>query len=220
MTDIFTEVEEDLRRERAKRLWDRYGWIVTAMLLLAVGGTGGWQAWKWYEAREAAAASTRYLAAVRAAEQNRPEAALEGFSALLRDAPSGYRLLARFQEAAMQAKAGQMDTATALWDQLAGDQATPPPYRDLATLLSVLHRLDTAEPAALSARLAPLDRPDGPFRFSARELQAALAARQNDRARAVTILRALTEAEDAPVALRNRAAEALVALGAETQAGG
>jgi len=220
LADIFTEVEEDLRRERAKRLWDRYGWIVTAVLLLAVTGTGGFQAWKWYEARKAAEASSRYLAAVRAVEEDRTGPAMEGFAGVIQDAPAGYRLLARFQEAALHARGGQRETAIALWTQMERDGATPQPYRELATLLSVMHQIDTGDPAALAARLAPLDRPDGAFRFSARELQAALADRQQDRARAVTILRSLAEAEDAPNALRNRASEALSSLSADRAPGG
>lgn len=219
MTDIFTEVEEDLRRERAKRLWDRYGWLVTAVLLLAVAGTGGFQAWRWYEAREAAAASTRYLAAVRAAEEQRPGPALEGFAAVIQDAPAGYRMLARFQEAALHARAGDRETALALWTQIEREGATPEPYRELATLLSVMHQIDDGEPAALAGRLAPLDRPDGPFRFSARELQAALAKRQQDRARATAILRSLAEAADAPQALRSRAAEALTSIDTDRASG-
>lgn len=219
MTDIFTEVEEDLRRERAKRLWDRYGWIATAALLAVVLGTAGWQGWKWHQAREAAAAATRYLAAMQAAEANRPAEAAGDFATLLRDAPAGYRLLARFQEAAARARAGERDIALAMWDQLAADGATPQPYRDLAALMSVLHQADTGDPAALSARLSGLDRPDGAFRFSARELQAVLAERQGQRERAVTILRSLAEAADAPVAMRARASETLGALTGATPAG-
>lgn len=220
LTDIFTEVEEDLRRERAKRLWDRYGWLVTALLLVAVAGTGGYQGWRWYEAREAAQASTRYLAALRAAEEQRADVALEGFAGLTRASPAGYRLLARLQEAAIRAREGQVETAISLWEQLARDSTVPEPYRDLAVLLAVMHQIDSGEPAALAERLSPLDRPDGTFRFSARELQALLAERQQDRTRAVTILRNLADAADAPMALRNRAVEALTSLGTDRASGG
>jgi hypothetical protein len=219
LVDIFTEVEEDLRRERAKRLWDRYGWIATALLLAIVAGTAGYQGWRWYQAREAAAASERFLGAVRAAEGNETARAIEGFATLTREAPGGYRMLARFQEAGVRAKAGEREIAVGLWDQLAADPATPQPYRDLAALLAVMHRIDGGDPAALTARLAALDRPDGAFRFSARELLAVLAEKQGERDRAVTILRALASAPDAPTALRTRATEMLGALGGAQPAG-
>lgn len=219
MTDIFTEVEEDLRREKAKRLWDRYGWIATTLVVAIVLGTGAFQGWRWYQAREAAAAAERFLAATRAAEANNTEAALADLAPLAQSGPGGYRLLARLQEAGLRARAGEREAAIRLWEGIAADSSTPAPYRDLALLLSVLHSIDGGDPAALTARLMPLDRPDGAFRYSARELLAAIAMKQGERDRAITILRALAAAEDAPTALRNRAAETLGALGSPAQAG-
>ena len=219
MTDIFTEVEEELRRERVKRLWERYGWVATAALLLLVVGIAAWQGLRWYEAREAAEASARYLAAMRAAEANDMAAAASAFASLGKESPQGYRLLARFQEAAARARSGEREVALAIWDRLAADSATPQPYRDLASLLWVLHQVDDGDPASLSARLSSLDRPDGAFRFSARELEALLAERQGQRERAVALLRGLAEAADAPLAMRARASEALGALTGSASAG-
>ncbi len=219
MTDIFTEVEEDLRREKAKRLWDRYGWIATTLVVAIVLGTGAFQGWRWYEAREAAAAADRFLAATRAAEANDTEGALAGLAPLASSGPGGYRLLARMQEAGLRARAGEREAAIRLWEGIAADAATPSPYRDLAVLLSVLHSIDVGDAAAMTARLVPLDRPDGAFRYSARELLAAIAVKQGERERAITILRGLAAAEDAPNALRSRAAETLGALGSPAPAG-
>ena len=36
MADIFTEVEEDLRRDRAKQLWTRYGRYFVALAVVAI----------------------------------------------------------------------------------------------------------------------------------------------------------------------------------------
>ena len=44
MADIFNEVEQDLRREQMKRLWDRIGIYVIAVAVLVVAITGGWRA--------------------------------------------------------------------------------------------------------------------------------------------------------------------------------
>lgn len=219
MTDIFTEVEEDLRREKAKRLWDRYGWIATTLVVAVVLGTAAFQGWRWYQAREAAAAAERFLAATRAAEANDTEAAIAGLVPLAQSGPGGYRLLARLQEAGLRARAGEREAAIRLWDGIAADTATPAPYRDLAVLLAVLHGIDGGDAAALTARLIPLDRPDGAFRHSARELLAVIAVKQGERDRAITILRGLAAAEDAPQAMRTRAAETLGALGSPAQAG-
>lgn len=46
MVDIFDEVDEDLRAERAQALLKRYGGLLIALALLTIGAAGGWQAWR------------------------------------------------------------------------------------------------------------------------------------------------------------------------------
>ncbi|MFQ3622564.1 MAG: tetratricopeptide repeat protein [Acetobacteraceae bacterium] len=213
MADIFDEIEEDLRKERARRLWDRYAWIVltaAGALLLAIAG---WQGWRWYERTERTRAADRFAAAATTAARGDTAAAIDAFAALARDAPAGYRLLARFQEAAGRGAAGDPDAAVGLYESIAADGGVPALYRDLAVLLSVMHQADRADPAALAQRLSPLAAEGAPWRHSARELQAVLAARRGDRAEAATLLRALAADPAAPDGARRRAGELLGALG-------
>jgi hypothetical protein len=213
LADIFDEIEEDLRKERAKKLWDRYGWIVLVAAGAVVLGVAGWRGWQWHQAREAAAAADRFLAAAATADQGEARAAIDTFAELSRDAPAGYRVLARLREAAAKAKAGETAEAVVLYEALAGDASAPPLYREVATLLAVMHQIDQSDPAALAQRLAPLAAPGAAFRFSAQELQAVLALRRGDREGARTLLEALAGNEAAPQGVRRRAGEMLGALG-------
>jgi hypothetical protein len=213
LADIFDEIEEDLRKERAKKLWDRYGWIVLVAAGAIVLGIAGWRGWQWYQHREAAAAANRFLAAASAADRGEPAAAAEAFAALSAEAPAGYRLLARLREAGAKARLGQAEEAVALYDSVAADSAAPPLYRDLAALLSVLHQADRGDPRALADRLAPLAAEGAPFRHSAQELQAVLAERRGDRAEARRLLEALSQDRSAPEGVRRRAGQMLAALG-------
>ena len=52
MADIFDEVNEDLRAERAKQFALRYGWLAALLAALLVGGVGAWQGWRWYHGRQ------------------------------------------------------------------------------------------------------------------------------------------------------------------------
>ncbi len=45
MSDIFREVDEDLRREQFKRLWDRFGTYVIGLAVLIVVVTAGYRGW-------------------------------------------------------------------------------------------------------------------------------------------------------------------------------
>ena len=68
MVDIFDEVDEELRAERAQQLLKRYGWLIVAGALAIVGAAAGWQGWRWYEARQDQAAAVEYLTAMNLAD--------------------------------------------------------------------------------------------------------------------------------------------------------
>ena len=43
MSDIFQEVDEEVRRERLEQLWKRYGIYIIAAVLLVLACVGGWR---------------------------------------------------------------------------------------------------------------------------------------------------------------------------------
>ena len=60
MTDIFSEVEEDVRKERWEQLWKRYGVYVIGVATAVIVGVVGWQAWENYELAGRQEASVRF----------------------------------------------------------------------------------------------------------------------------------------------------------------
>lgn len=215
LSDIFQEVQEDLRAERAKRFWQRWGVVLGVVAVLIAAAVGGWQAWRWNEARQADAASIAFAAAQRSVEGDNPDfaAAARRFADLAAQSPAGYRILARLRAAALLAEAGDRAGALALWDEVSRDSAADSLWRGHASLMWALHGIATQDPAALSARLAPLAADGSPWRASARELQALLALRTGDRAAAERLLRALAEDEAAPEGIRSRARRIVAGLG-------
>ncbi len=63
MSDIFQEVEEDVRRERYEQLWKKYGNYMVAAAIVVVMAVGGYQLWKTYDLRQREQISDRYQAA-------------------------------------------------------------------------------------------------------------------------------------------------------------
>lgn len=214
MPDIFDEVREDLRAERARQLGMRYGGALAAVALVAVLGVAGWQGWRWYQNREAQAAANAFLVVHRETEQQGADlkAAAARFEDIASRAPDGYRILARLRAAALKSETGDLPGALADWDAVANDRAADPLYRDLASLTWVLHGLDSQDPALLAARITPLTGDASPWRASARELQALVALRQGQAAEARRILEGLTADTAAPQALRDRATRVLAQL--------
>lgn len=213
VADIFDEVAEDLRAERMKRLLTRYGGLFLGAMLLVVGAAGGWQGWRWWQDRTAAAVAASYLGAANAAAAQGADlkAAAGRFGGIAATAPPGYRTLARLREAALLAEAGDLPGALAGYDLLARDPATEPLYRDLATLLWGLRSLDSGEPAAIEARLAPLA--TGPWRGPAQEVRALAALRRGATEEARGLLTALSADREAPQGVRERAGRLLAGLG-------
>ncbi len=207
MPDIFDEVAEDLRAERNARLARRYGGVALGAALLVLAGTAGMQGWRWWQTRQAEAAAATYLTLHRTTEREGADlaAAATGFTRLAGDSPEGYAALARLRAAALRAETGDLPGATALWDAVAGDGGVDPLYRDLATLLAVMHGIEAGDPAALAARLQPLLAEGNPWRASAREAAALIALRRGDAAEARRLYQALAQDAATPPGLRERA---------------
>jgi hypothetical protein len=220
VVDIFDEVDEELRAERAQQLLKRYGGVIIAFAVAVVGVAAGWQAWRWYQNRQDQAAAAEYLTAMNLVESpagvsdaatNR--AAIAVFDKLETTAPAGYRTLARLRGAAAMAASGDLPRALALWDQVAADTSADPLLRDLASLMWAEHQIDTGDPAVLQARLAPLAEPGNPWRALAQEQLALLDVRLGKPDEAKTVLRRLAQDTTAPTGVRGRASTLLSRLG-------
>lgn len=212
MADIFQEVDEEVRRDRAVALWKRYGTYVLAAAVVLVAATAGWSAWRYYMDEQRHAASTRFTEAMILANQGENDAAARVFAEVAAEAPGGYAVLARMEEAALKARAGDRAGAVAIYDRVAADSGAPQALRDVAVLLSAMQASGEADPGAVAERLAPLAA-EGPWRHLARELQAALALRAGDRDRAKTILKQIAEDPGVPAGVKARSGELLAALG-------
>lgn len=212
---LFREIEEDLRRDRMAALWKRYGrWVITlaVAIVLTVAGREGW---RWWEQRQAEAASQQYLAALELAASD-PERAQAALRTLVTDGPRGYALLARLREAALYAQHGNLQAAAAIYREVE-TIAPRPAFRDLAVILGGYVSLATAPtPEAVDAlydKLKPLAAPASPWRFSARELIAAIELQRGNENRARELLAELAADEQAPADLRARAQMAATQLG-------
>jgi hypothetical protein len=220
VVDIFDEVDEELRAERAQQLLKRYAGLILAVALLIVGVAAGWQGWRWYEARQDQKAAAQYLTAMALANASPTgsneatrSAAIAAFTNVAANSPAGYATLARLHEAALKADAGDLRGALAIWDQVAADSSADPLLRDLASLLWAQRQLDQGDPALLEGRLKPLATTGNPWRALAQEQLALLDLRQGKRDQAKAVLQRLAQDTTAPSGVRGRASGLLTRLG-------
>jgi hypothetical protein len=109
VADIFHEVDEEVRRDQLKKLWDRYSIYLIALVVLIVAGIAAWRGNEYWEGKKAAAAGTAFEAALTLSETGKHAEAEAAFAKIAGEAPSGYRILARLQAAAELAQAKPAD---------------------------------------------------------------------------------------------------------------
>jgi hypothetical protein len=207
VVDIFDEVEEDLRAERAEKLLKKYAGLLIALAVAIVAGAAGWQLWTRYQQRQDAAAASVFVAAQ---EGSNPLPALDQLAA---SGPEGYKTLARLRAATLKADAGDLRGAESLWNAVASDSGADPLLRDFASLMATGRELDHGDPAQLEARLKPLADPANRWSSLAREQLAILDLRQGKVDEARKALQALSIDIAAPSGLRARASALLTGLG-------
>ena len=212
---IFREVDEDLYNDKMKALAKRYGPVIVGVVLVVVAVVAGREAWQYYDAAQRKAAADKYAAAQSQLRGETPNigGAIEGFAALADESASGYRVLARLQQAALLVEQGDRDQAVSVYDSLSVDPSVEAHFQDLALILSIMNSAEAVDPASVVTRLEPLAVKLGPWRYFARELIAVYASAAGDSALAAEELQILADDSSAPAGMRRRAAELLRVVG-------
>jgi len=198
---LFREVDEEVRREQAKKLWDRYGTYLVAVSLAVIVGVAGWKGWQYWQLSRSQAAAKVYFNQGADAAGPRDSDLQE----LARSGPAGYALLARFSLAGELAKTGKRDEAVKAYEAIAADRSVPQAFREAATIRAVYLLADTASSADLKARLADLDKPESVWRLPIKEIYALAAWREGRYQDTYRLVGEIAADPAAPQGMRQRA---------------
>ena len=204
MTDesLMREVDEEVRQDEYKKLWDRFGTYISAAILLVVGAVGAYEVFKYYQQSQSEAASIVYMEAVKKARDGKLEDALAAFAAVKHD---GFGQLAKLREAAVLAEKGDTDKAVAAYDSVAADPTVDSVLADLARIRAGYLLVDKATPDELLTKLGKFDRDDSAWRFAAREIFGLSAFRIKDFVMADRYMNAIYADPETPQSLKQRA---------------
>jgi hypothetical protein len=211
VSEIFREIDEELRRDNLLKLWQRYGRYVIAAIVVALLIAGGVVAWRNHQLSLRQAQSVRYQAALSLLREGKNAEATKIFASV-GDESGGYGQLALFEAADLAMKAGDPKTAIADYDKLAASANLDPELRDAATLLSVMSGFADSDAQAMIGRLQPLTESGNAWRPTALELTAAARLKSGDKAGALDIYKKLADDLAAPEGVRTRAAEMAAVL--------
>jgi hypothetical protein len=165
---IFSEVDEELRRERMRKLWRQFGpYIIGAAVavVIAVALNEGWQ---WWQNSNAARSSDQFYAALELAEAGDVAGAQTALDGVVASGSGNYPLLAQFRKAALLGRDGKTAEAVAAYDALA-NTASQPRLRELALILSANLLVDSGDLAGVQQRVQGLAVPENPMRNAALE---------------------------------------------------
>jgi hypothetical protein len=203
VSDIFREVEEDVRRERLEKWWKKYGDYVIAGVSVIAIAIGGYKLWQHYEEQQRLKASSEYQSAIQLEQAGQIEQAAQAFAEIAKHAPSGYALVARLSNADALLAAGRRTEAVAIYMDIAKDENAG--LGDLARIRAAWAQADTLSTAELKTLLAPLAQSETPWRYMAREILAYRDFHDGLTRKAQKEYEGLAAASDAPSGLRQRA---------------
>jgi hypothetical protein len=203
VSDIFREVEEDVRREQFEKLFKKYRDHLIALAALVIIGVAGLQLYRVYEQRETEKASVAYAAAGQLLEANQPRAAEPQFADLAKSAPSGYAKLAQMAEADALFAANDHNAAIKLYEQIANQN--DPYLSGVARLHAAWMIVDGASRSDVENLLAPLTDPSNAWHDLAQEVLAYADLRAGNNDAALKSYQRLANDKDAPASLHSRA---------------
>ena len=216
MSDVFREVDEELRRDRLLALWKRFGAYIIGAAVALVLVVAGRAFWTDYIDTKRQAESNAYDEAL-AAFQTDAEAGRSALRAIVGGGNDGYAALARFRLAAELQRSGQAGEAVLQYEALSADSSLNGRLRGLAGLMTASLYIDQGREVEARELLISLVADNRAWRLSATEFLGFLDFRSGNLEEARSVFVSLSVDQAAPQAMRDRAREMLSLLDASRQ---
>src|SRR3569623_759788 len=166
---LIREVDEELRRDRMRKLWRQGGpWVIAAAVAVVLG-VAGYEGSMWYTKNQAAKSSDQFYAATMIADGTDVAAAIKALDDVIAQGSGGYPMLAQFREAALLSSEGKTDDAVAAYDSLASS-INNTHLRELALVLGANLLIDKGDVQAVEQRVGGSLTPASPMRNAAHEV--------------------------------------------------
>ena len=205
------EIEEQVRREKLVKLWDKYGVMIigglAAIILIYAG-------WKWYQTSQqsaAANAGAQFMEVMQLIADGKKDDGIRGFEQIAAEGPGGYAQLARLQLAADARKNGKVNEAIQHYEALSANGTANDLIKDFARLQIAILKLDSEDWTTVKNHLDSLLKEDNPWKYAAREVLGLAAYKAGKFKEAQAAFTQLLTSQDTPQSMRQRA-QILMAL--------
>jgi hypothetical protein len=213
VTDLFEEVEEQLRSDRYRQFAQKaLPWMLGVAAAALIGTLGYW-GFDTYRSQQAAKASEQYAAAIDAFASGDRQKARQIWTEVSKSPSAAYKALSLMHLGAYAVAEKKPAEAAKLFDE-AASATSEPVIGDAARLKSAFALLDTAPLKDIEARLKPLMEDGHPYRIQAREALAFARLNAGDTAGARGDFVLISQALDASQGAQSRAQAAIAMIDA------
>lgn len=214
--DVFLqEVDDALREDQIRTLWERYGKAGIAALVLIIAGLLGWMLWENQKQSAAETQGEAYVKALDTLEAGNLDGALAALSPIENAEQDGYRAAARLLKGGILQEKGDSKGAIAAFAAVAKDEAVAKPYRDLALIRQSTLEFDSVKPQVIVDRLKPLAVPGNAWFGSAGELVGIAYMRMGKNDLAGPLFAQIAKDKKVPATLRSRAQQLAGLMGVD-----
>ena len=209
------EVDENLRRDRARDFGKKYaGWLIGAVVLF-LGASGGWIYWQHDQKNKSEQAVDQLAQVYTALGKGQVGNAPARLDVLAKDRSDGVRASAMFGRAVVAIQQNDTKLATTKFREIAADKSLPQSFRDLALIRQTALEFDSLKPEQVITRLEPLAKPDSPWFGSAGELTGMALIKQGKNAEAGRLFAAIAKNDQVPGSVRARSIQIASSLGVD-----
>ena len=207
MSDIFQEIDEDLRQDKAARLWKAYGKYLIALAIFIILAIASYRFIEHTNEKNREQTSELYELASEAGRTGDKKAAIELFSDERFDETMGYSIISKLKKAALAKSNNDLEGTEIVLKEIITNEEIPLYLRDLARL-----KLFASDSDNNISQLDALIEEAGPWKFLALELKGGIQLEGGNLKDARSIFKELTDDANTPNNLRRRASEILKAL--------
>jgi hypothetical protein len=215
---FFKEVDENLRRDRARDFAQKHGTLIIAAVVLFLAAVGGWIYWQGRQKEKAAEQSEQLSQIYTDIGSGKTDNVPQRLDALSDDGNVIVRASALFARASVALQQGDRNLAITKFREAQNDDGLPQAYRDLALVRLTALEFDSLKPEQVIARLQPLATAGNPWFGSAGELTAMALLKQGKKPEAGRLFAAIAADRQVPETMRSRAVQIAGTLGVDASA--
>lgn len=209
------EVDENLRRDRARDFGKKYGGWLAAIVVLFLVASGGYIWWQQHQRQRSEQQSEQIAQIFKDVGSGSTRSSAQQLDELAENGSKGVRATAMFTRAALALQQNDTKLALAKYQAIAGDTSLPAPYRDAALIRQTALQFDSLPAQEVVTRLQPLAKPGEPWFGTAGEMTAMAMIKQGQQAQAAQLFAAIARDTSVPPTIRDRAVQIAGTLGVD-----